>query len=307
MDNLSVLNNQQLLILAHDQGYQLSATQLARWHRAGLLPRPKQQARGRGRGTTSLYPLVAGSQLLLLCAFRRQERRLGYLAWLLWWAGYLVDMSLIRKLLQERAVHLSARMNELVLLDQLAGQDDDLIEYLEYCAETSLDYHPLRRVRKRVGRQHFPTLLRLLIQIAAGSFTGYDGASDRQEIQHDLRILARGLFLNDTYLEDQATIDRYMENAGLPLLLWLNSWLPTLPWMDVVEQMTDFDLMLVRDDLRFSLKRFDPALFQTTASASDEPIWGAALSSIMGSLSVDDQVLLTLICVALRRAPSPLL
>jgi hypothetical protein len=70
-----------VLTLARQQGYSLSALQLVRWHRAGLLPRPQQQPLKAARGTCSLYPPGTGEQVLLLCSLHPRERRLAHLAW----------------------------------------------------------------------------------------------------------------------------------------------------------------------------------------------------------------------------------
>lgn len=77
-------------------GNKVSAAQLARWHRAGLLPRPRQQPLGRGLGTATLYPSGTSAQLVALCQIREEERRLDRVAFRLWWEGFSVDSQVIR-------------------------------------------------------------------------------------------------------------------------------------------------------------------------------------------------------------------
>jgi hypothetical protein len=77
-------------------GYVVTAPQLARWHRAGLLPRPRQQPLGRGRGTETVYPPGTAAQVVALCQIKDDERRLGRVAFRLWWEGFDVDLGLIR-------------------------------------------------------------------------------------------------------------------------------------------------------------------------------------------------------------------
>src|ERR1700733_9866438 len=77
-------------------GYAVSPTQLARWHRAGLLPRPRQQALGRGRGTETLYPAGTALQVVAICQIKDEERRLERIAFRLWWEGFSVDLSVIQ-------------------------------------------------------------------------------------------------------------------------------------------------------------------------------------------------------------------
>jgi hypothetical protein len=105
--NTAYESSQHLLLLAHEHGYEVSATQLTRWHRVGLLPRPRQQAMGRARGTQTLYPPGTGEQLLFLCASRLHQHSLTLLAWRLWWAGYPVSLTVIRQRLQRAAARLS--------------------------------------------------------------------------------------------------------------------------------------------------------------------------------------------------------
>src|SRR5258708_11154308 len=99
-----------LVNLAHEHGYEVSATQLGRWHRAGLLPRPKQQAMGKAQGSQSLYPPGTSEQLLALCALRSHERRFSHLACQPWWARYPVDLQIISRYVHETAARLSNRV-----------------------------------------------------------------------------------------------------------------------------------------------------------------------------------------------------
>src|SRR5450432_4764844 len=99
--------NEALLTLARQYGYMVSPTQLVRWHRAGLLPRPRQLPLKGTRGTYSLYPSGTSEQLLLLCEFRTTERRFSHLAWQLWLVGYPVDLHLIRAQLAQATLRLA--------------------------------------------------------------------------------------------------------------------------------------------------------------------------------------------------------
>src|SRR5438034_7454182 len=81
-----------LITLAAASGFRVTKTQLARWHRAGLLARPvRRQGLGRGKGTVSIYPPGTGKQLLSLVAIHSRERRLPFVAWKLWWEGHNIS------------------------------------------------------------------------------------------------------------------------------------------------------------------------------------------------------------------------
>jgi hypothetical protein len=81
-------------------GHLVTPTQLVRWHRAGLLPRPSQRPLGRGRGTMTTYPPGTAAQVIALCQIRDDERRFDRIAFRLWWAGFTVDPAVVRKQLQ---------------------------------------------------------------------------------------------------------------------------------------------------------------------------------------------------------------
>jgi hypothetical protein len=93
----------QVIADAARAGHAITADQLARWHRAGLLPRPRQLSLGRGRGTISVYPAGTGEQVVALCQFKDEDRRLDRVACRLWWEGFPVDLALIRRQLLKTA------------------------------------------------------------------------------------------------------------------------------------------------------------------------------------------------------------
>src|SRR5215207_5229172 len=99
MDYRKWESREELLSLARSSGFDLSEPQLARWHRAGLLPRPTQRPLGRGHGTQTVYPPGTEGQLLALCGVHAEVRSLDRVAWHLWWAGYDVSIDCIREFL----------------------------------------------------------------------------------------------------------------------------------------------------------------------------------------------------------------
>lgn len=95
-------SREHVIAYASGLGYPVTAAQLARWQRGGLLPRPSQRPLGRGRGTMTTYPAGTAAQVVALCQIRDDERRLDRVAFRLWWAGFTVDLAVIRE--QLRAV-----------------------------------------------------------------------------------------------------------------------------------------------------------------------------------------------------------
>jgi hypothetical protein len=305
-------SSRQLLNLAHEHGYEVSATQLGRWHRAGLLPRPKQQAMGKAQGSQSLYPPGTGEQLLALCALRSHERRFSHLTWQLWWAGYPVDLQIIWRYVHEAAARLSKRVQWFVALKQPEQTRDGstqelserVLDFIEQLAAARLDYKPLRRVRKRVGKEHFPTFMRILVDVASGTFEGYDTAYDAGEVLAELRILAKGLGLDEIFIKDNANIEHYIGKITVPLLQDLSAWLRMLSWEQALPTATDFDLLQARDEMRMFLMGFERSIPLWQQMPRDYPVWSAALREIFLSLEVDDQAALLAIWMALRSTQS---
>jgi hypothetical protein len=313
--NISGESSKQLLALAQEHGYSVSVTQLARWHRVGILPRPKQQSLGRDQGTQSLYPVGTGEQLLLLCKLHRQERLLAHLAWQIWWEGYPVDLQLITEILQQTAARLSERIGSFSMLKQFEQATNDkapeeaeqVLDFIEQFANADLDYKPLRRIRKRLGKEQFTTFIRMLIDIASGTFQGHSTTYDRREVLIELRILAKGLGQNEPFLKDDANIEHFIENILVPLLQEASLWLQVLPWEQALQVATKFDLLQARDEIRVMSTRFENnkhAMASQQVKMRDYPFWGNAWQKIFPVLTTEDQAMLLVMQLALRSCSS---
>jgi hypothetical protein len=304
-------NGKQLLELAQERGYSVSTMQLARWHRAGLLPRPLQRSLGRGLGTQSLYPVGTGEQLLLLCELRKHERRLAQLAWQIWWEGYPVDLGLIREILQKTTARLSERIRQLVAIkhaeqvsdDKTLEETEELLDFIEQFATVHLGYKPLRRVRKRLGKEQFSTFMRMLIDIASGTFTGYSTTYDRREVLTELRILAKALGQNELFLKDDGNIEHYIEKLLVPYLHEVSLWLQTLPWEQALQDATHFDLQQARDEIRVLSTQFSNS-GEAMMKMRDYPVWGNAWQKNFPAVTIEDEEILLVMQLALRAALS---
>jgi len=80
-----------LLRRAAEAGALVTADQLKRWRRAGLIQRPRQEhARGR-RGSRSWYPPETVAQLVAVAGLHATMHRLNDLVVAVWWAGHWVQ------------------------------------------------------------------------------------------------------------------------------------------------------------------------------------------------------------------------
>jgi hypothetical protein len=295
----------ELLALARQKGYPISELQLVRWHRAGLLPRPQQQPLKEGRGTCSLYPSGTGEQLLLLCSLRVHERRLSQLGWQLWMAGYRVEYGIIRRQLQQATVRISHWMQWFADFKQAINQRDSeqTLDLIEHYAEGPLRSQPLRHIRKRIGREHFPTFLVRLLELAVEDSDERASPADEDEHERllDLRILARGLGLEKHFVSKKDSLDYYLGQFLLPRLRWFSGWSQEVRWEDLLEQVNDFELLQIRDDLRTWLIRLGNARQYRARLPADYPRWEINFEDIFRALSMIDQAMVLVGWLALRR------
>jgi hypothetical protein len=306
--NTAYESSQHLLLLAQNHGYEVSAAQLARWHRAGLLPRPRQQALGRAQGTQTLYPPGTGEQLLFLCSLRSHQRRLTLLAWKLWWAGYPVSLPVIRRQLQKASTRLSHYVQLFLVMKSSAPTVETtvqevselMLDDIERLSRVRLKSKLLHRIRKRVGIDYFPTFLRVLFDIASGTFEdherNYDGAAKMTE----LRVLAKGLGFERQFIKDNANITHYISGLLVPFLEQLSVCICSCDWKQTLQMIPDFELLQARDDLRMLLLGGEYARLYNKQLAHNYPVWSMILQQIFESLDIEDQALFLAIWIALR-------
>lgn len=162
-----------LIAVAQKAGFLVSARQLARWHREGLLPRPKQESLGRGRGTRSVYPDGTADQLIALCEFKKSGRRLDYLAWHLWWEGFDVGIGLIREFINSNWNSWDLDIRNLT--DRKSGDlNDKTLRTLKKAGLSHFKNNIVRQARRRIGRILFGGFVVSITRVVAGRFETMD-------------------------------------------------------------------------------------------------------------------------------------
>lgn len=101
---------EQVLLALAAAGFDVTGDQLARWHRAGLLARPRQRSLGRGLGTVIVCSpgTVEQAIALCLCRIRTRHRSLSRAAFQLWWEGFVVDPAQVKEPIRLAAAKLDA-------------------------------------------------------------------------------------------------------------------------------------------------------------------------------------------------------
>ena len=103
----SEVDQRELLAGAARAGEQVSAHQLKRWRRAGLIPRPRVVHKEGVRGSRALYPAWAVEQLIAVARLHHTVRGLSELAVAVWWEGHWVATEALPAALIEPLQQLS--------------------------------------------------------------------------------------------------------------------------------------------------------------------------------------------------------
>ncbi len=248
MDGVLGVTRQELLDLARANGHVVSAPQLARWHREGLLPQPELRRLGKARGTQTVYPPGTGDQLLALCAIRAKKWRLRPTAWYLWWAGYEVSLERIREFINSVTAEWDRQAQD--LLDPETGLlSEDARRIAERATEERLT-QPLSGARRRVGKERFGIFLSLLLEALTGSFQGFLSEPTEDPMEDERRIAERGITTDPSRAESLVASDLWPEIDA-------ESFFSSLGWLvskDSLEQqlasLTDEQLLVARDEAR---------------------------------------------------------
>lgn len=155
------LTRSELVAYAAQRGYAVTADQVVRWHKAGLLPRPKRRALGRGHGTVSRYPPTARELVVEVACELDLKRSLDQAIWRRWADGRWVEEKAVRRLLERVLRRLEGA--EQVVRD--AQRDDDLGDALAGRLATwsgrrgrTAAEQDLHRLMRREGREAMTAL-----------------------------------------------------------------------------------------------------------------------------------------------------
>lgn len=177
----------EVLQAAHEAGCSLSAPQLGRLHRAGLIASPRTRSLGRGKGTVSEFPAGTAARLLRVMELQRQEgtKKFSIIGWRLWWedGGPLPPPA--RDLLTDVASSWDeARrgLSDLITRERAGDADAERrMDELYTAAEHARMDGPVGTARRKTGREGFSSVVRVFIEIATGHFESYNDTEDPSE------------------------------------------------------------------------------------------------------------------------------
>ncbi len=234
---------------AREAGFKVSAAQLARWHRSGLVPSPRQHSLGRGKGTQSLYPAGTASQVVALCQMHRTTRSLNDVGWFLWWYGFSVAERYWHERLSEAAAKWDGAIGRMKRhARRLDSEDDEVADQadrdLMRARDARINLKLLRRIRKRVGKDEFPSVLRLVIGLAVGQF------KDGPAMATEDRVIDKTLGLDTAREHSLPGTSPWLDGSVRPVLAQLSELLATNRFAAVLKRTPARELHQARDEIR---------------------------------------------------------
>jgi hypothetical protein len=181
-----------VLEAARQADFPISADQLARWHRAGLIPRPRQRALGRGLCTVTRYPAGTATQVIALCRIKSQHRSLDRAAFQLWWEGFTVESAQVRAPLAKAAAELNSALHSLTTDDAEKSKNGfeglisrrlgrERIERLLQAARDAVEHPSALPLPIEVPQSPMPPtmdeVLEMLLPVLASSISGLDAVA----------------------------------------------------------------------------------------------------------------------------------
>jgi hypothetical protein len=194
-----------LVLRAKSAGYDIDTGQIARWNRAGLLPKPRQHGLGQGNGSDVRYPLGTGDQLMVLCWIHRRFRKLEAVGWYLWLNGFSVDSKYFRPVLINAVQYLE--LNLRTIRTKVFDIAYDIVSlrpngerFLESLATLRTDNHHFRRARRRVGAGQIGEFCRIVLTLATGAYRA-DSEHNEQDRETDRAMLVKGFGLSRAWID----------------------------------------------------------------------------------------------------------
>lgn len=291
------ITRETLLREAGRQKLDASADKLDRWVRRGLIPRPTTTNLGGRTGRQSLYPAEAVEQIAAVCDALSIDRRLDRAALLVWWWGFDVSRSEVRQVLSKEAAELDQEISEL----RTAQEDGTIDQLIEESGQARVRNKVMGRARRHVGRDAFPTIVRILLEVATGSFSGL--YSDYATGEDEGLLLERALGMaraRTDQLPDGS--DPWLTGQPEDSLSDLSSIMGgTLS--DVLDTTSDFELDLAREEIA-PIFELLPAVTPALEAEKGEGAYGMTdFGRVLGGMKPDDLARFFLMWLILRTFP----
>ena len=261
-----------VLDAAKDAGFAVSQSQLARWHRGGLLPTPRQQRLGRGKGSRTFYRIGTTKQLLVLCRLHEKEKSLAIVGWRLWVQGYAVADGYWRPMFRDVALSWDTERSRLARTVYPGNAKEPSRRALKLLAERAarVDNPFFARMRKRVRtrqrspkdklidervsedyRAHatddFEFLVRTVVDIFLGRFLKWPGSENKYDQSDEGRVIDRAMGIHKARVNQIPRIGPMLVESAAPVFARLSE-LFKVPMAKYRDRASDQDLFDARDE-----------------------------------------------------------
>jgi hypothetical protein len=168
--------------------------QVRRWRREGLLQNVVQDQQAH-RGSVVHYPKGTCSQIRAASALFQQKNRVEYVGLRLWRQGFPVDEKHWRPRLQRQARMLDRVIPLVMRLIERFDRDEQAETLYDHVATRlkPVDSVVLSRIKGRIDSQEMPTVLRVIGDVGAGEFDGFEALIAGEEQTSDKAFTIRRL------------------------------------------------------------------------------------------------------------------
>ena len=150
--NSPPLSEDDLISLANQHGFSVTARQIKRWRQAGILPLPKQVHPDFGVTYTE-YPPETANHLLAVCRFLKADRRLNRVAMMLFFEGFAIPLPALNEAIDSLFFR---RMNQRKEVNSIR----EIAEDATYLLSQRQNSASMKQMRKRMGSsEQFKTLI----------------------------------------------------------------------------------------------------------------------------------------------------
>lgn len=217
------LTADEVIAQARERGYEITKTQLARWHREGLIPAPARQFPGQGKGSKSIYPEYASDSAVEIVHLLRSTRSFETIGWRLWTYGHEVD----ERHWKPRMLRIGVSLDEAVawLKTELDRDRPDTDEENQRYRNLDLTNAPvvLRHVRKAVGDEQFEEAFFRLAEIVTGNYVGvYVADLEGSDVARSEKLIDRVLGLGRARTDKTNDDLKWLQNSIDPELIELS-------------------------------------------------------------------------------------
>lgn len=165
----------EVLQFARAAGHDPTRSQLVRWHKRGVIPRPRTRYQHGRRGLETLYPPGTARLVVDVCEIEVRRRGLETANWQLWWLGHDRDMAEIRSYLEKVCRDYDRTLSKFRgLVRSNAKVPGSSYSVRGYFRESPDAPPPLGTIRRHLnwgGRRDFDRFLELALRSMLGDAT----------------------------------------------------------------------------------------------------------------------------------------